>query len=118
MLCIYYYFTLRSLPKNPESIASPPDTLRKNKQPVQSSAEGCKSGYSHRSAALGWPSGEDQTQPAACLAHPSQYNFNLDAQIEVDNIDEGEIQARGVREIQLIFVYVSQHTWFENMIHI
>lgn len=98
---------LRSLPKNPESLASPPETLRKNKQSAQSSAEGCKSGYSHRSTTLGWASGEDQTQPAACLEPPPQYNFNLDSQIGVDNVDEGEIQMHEENPVDLCVCFSS-----------
>ncbi|KAB5537003.1 hypothetical protein PHYPO_G00113800 [Pangasianodon hypophthalmus] len=79
----------RSLPKNPERLASLSDTLQKNKQPEQSGAGGSQPGYSHRSRpAKCWPSGKDQTQPAACLTYPPQYDSNSDAEIEVDNRDE------------------------------
>ncbi|KAK3512791.1 hypothetical protein QTP70_025293, partial [Hemibagrus guttatus] len=79
----------KPLPKNSESMALPPDTLRKKKQPEQSSAGGSQPVYSHRSRTIKcWPSGEDQTQPAACLVHPTQYDSNSDAEIEVDNSDE------------------------------
>ncbi|KAK3536434.1 hypothetical protein QTP86_008905 [Hemibagrus guttatus] len=79
----------KPLPKNSESMALPSDTLRKKKQPEQSSAGGSQPVYSHRSRTIKcWPSGEDQTQPAACLVHPTQYDSNSDAEIEVDNSDE------------------------------
>ncbi|KAF5908714.1 ski oncogene-like, partial [Clarias magur] len=80
----------RSQPKHSESFASPPDNLqRKKKQAEQSGAEGSQLCYSHKSRpAKCWPSGEYQTQPAACLPHPPQHDSNSDAEIEVDNCDE------------------------------
>ncbi|KAK2821400.1 hypothetical protein Q7C36_020743 [Tachysurus vachellii] len=77
------------LPKNPESMASPPNTLQKKKQPEESGAGGTQPGYSHMSKKTKcWPSGKDQTQPAACLIHPTQYDSNSGTEIEVDNCDE------------------------------
>lgn len=87
-------------------MALPPDTLQKKKQPEQSSAGGSQPVYSHRSKTTKcWPCGEDQTQPAACIIHPTQYESNSDAEIEVDNCDEGELQTRCMKNLLLIFVY-------------
>lgn len=92
--CFRFIVTLlRSLPKNPESLASSPVTTQKNKQPEQSGAGGSQPGYNLKSRpAKCWPSGEDHAQPASCLANPPQYDSNSDAEIEVDNFDEGELQ--------------------------
>ncbi|XP_053508458.1 v-ski avian sarcoma viral oncogene homolog b [Ictalurus furcatus] len=79
----------KSLPKNPESLASSPVTTQKNKQPEQSGAGGSQPGYNPKSRpAKCWPSGEDHAQPASCLANPPQYDSNSEAEIEVDNFDE------------------------------
>ncbi|GAA6100452.1 v-ski avian sarcoma viral oncogene homolog b [Tachysurus ichikawai] len=62
-------------PKNPESMASPLNTLQKKKQPEESGAGGTQPGYSHMSK-------------NTCLIHPTQYDSNSGTEIEVDNCDE------------------------------